>query len=328
MKRRTVFIVPAILLFLLFTGIFIILYFTRTPFPQKEIRVVAVLKTIDTNMEFWEVVKTAMRMAANELGIGLEIVGPPDESDIESQIRIMEAVIQQKPSVIILAATDRDRLVPLVEKAHSQRIPVITLDSGVKSPLPRTFVATNNVEAARELARYAQQHIPPGSMVAIVNHIPGATTAIEREQGVRSILEKDPRFTIIGTYFTDNFEENAYTIARSLMNQHPRLRALLAMNEVSVIGCARAIRDLGKKGVVQLYGFDNSLVEVQFLEEGVLNATVIQRPFSMGYLSVQIAADVLRGKTFPSFTDTGSVLITPENMYYPEHQKLLFPFVK
>jgi ribose transport system substrate-binding protein len=49
------------------------------------------------------------------------------------------------------------------------------------------------------------------------------------------------------------------------------------MNEISVIGAAQAIEQAGMAGKVKLFGFDNSLSEIQFMERGVLQATVISK---------------------------------------------------
>jgi AraC-like DNA-binding protein len=139
---------------------------------------------------------------------------------------------------------------------------------------------------------------------------------------------RDGRYPVIGTWFTDNFEENAYAIAVRILKDHPDLGGFLAMNEVSTIGVAKALRDTGAAGKIRLVGFDSSLTEIQFIEQGVIAATVIQKPFNMGYLAVQAAQDAVENRPLPSFIDTGSVLITVENLYEPENQKLLFPFVE
>lgn len=328
MKHIAALIVPLIIVIILLFGSLIILFFTGNPSPEKPLTISVILKTIDTNMEFWQVVKSGMQVAANENGVTLEITGPWVESDIEGQIEIMKQVLKSNPKVLILSATDYNRLVPLVEQTQEHDIPVVTLDSGVNSTIPVTFVATNNIEAAEKLAQYAVGLLSPGKPVAIINHVPGATTAIEREQGVRKVLETHGKNPILGTWFTNNFQENAYAIAMDLIHKHPDLAAILAMNEISVIGAAQAIEDAGMAGKVKLFGFDNSLSEVKFMERGVLQATVIQKPFNMGYLAVKAAIDAVHKKSLTPFIDTGSVLITPDNMYLPENQKLLFPFIE
>lgn len=328
MKRIASLVVPSIMLALLLGGSFIILFFAGAPTRKEPPRLAAVLKTIDSNMEFWEVVKSGMRAAATEFGIRMEISGPWVESDVEGQIAILDKVVDERPTVIILSATDYTALLPSVQRAAAAGIPVVTLDSGIDSDIPVTFVATNNVEAAGKLARHLPTLLEPGRSVAIVNHVPGATTAIEREEGVRRALEEDGRYPILGTWFTNNFYENAYAITSELLAEYPDLGAVLAMNEVSTVGAARAIKDAGAAGTVRLLGFDSSLTEIRFIEEGVIDATVIQKPFNMGYLAVKAARDATAGLKQEKFIDTESVLITAETLYLPENQKLLFPFIE
>jgi ribose transport system substrate-binding protein len=319
---------PAILIFIMLAGSLIILFITR-PTPRQNIRVVAVIKAVANDSEFWEVVKTGMRAAADEFGITLSIQGPWVESDVDGQIRIVADILKgDPPTALILAAADYVRLVPLVEQAAAAGIKVITMDSGVDSPLPLSFVATNNIEVGAKVAAEMIRILEAGRKLAIINHVQGATTAIEREEGTRRVLQDDGRYPIIGTWFTDNFKENAYAITERLLEEHPDIGGILGMNEVSTLWAARAIQDRGYAGKVRVVGVDSSLTEIQLIEQGVIAATVIQKPFNMGYLAVRAAIDAAENRTILPFIDTGSVLITAENLYEPENQKLLFPFVE
>lgn len=47
----------------------------------------------------------------------------------------------------------------------------------------------------------------------------------------------------------------------------------------------------------------------------------------MGYLGVETAANLMNGQTGgPSVVDTATTIVTRENMYEPESQKILFSF--
>lgn len=329
MKRMATLIVPAILLGILLLGSGIIVLIVGTTPKKREIRVIAVLKTIDLNMEFWEVVKSGMRTAAKELDLGLEIRGPWAESDVKGQIALMDSAIRDQPDAIVLASTDFNTLVPSVEAARQAGIIVVTLDSGVNSKLPASFVATNNIEAGEKAGTRMLELIGTDTPVAVVNHIRGATTAMEREVGaIQAFTAVGMGDRLLPTRYTDNFEVRAYEITRELMKERPDIEGILAMNEVSTVGVARALQDLGLARKIRLVGFDNSRLEIKLIEQGVIDATVVQQPFNMGYLSVRAVRDALMGKMPERFIDTGSLLITKETMYLPENQKILFPFLE
>ena len=103
---------------------------------------------------------------------------------------------------------------------------------------------------------------------------------------------------------------------------------LAGLNEYSAVGAARAVRDLGLSDTIRMIGFDSSQEEVQLREAGVFDAIVIQKPFNMGYLGVERTVEILHGELEPTIVDSGSKLITKDNMYVEENQKLLFPFAE
>jgi ribose transport system substrate-binding protein len=254
----------------------------------------------------------------------VEKYGPPREKDIDVQVRIVAELIESRPPVIILAATDYNRFARLVERAVSVGIPVVTFDSGVNSDAPISFVATDNVEAGRkagsELARL--MGAPSSTRIAIVSHIQETATAIDREAGVRQALEG---YDIAGTWFCDVDQDLAYRITRELL-ERPDIGGIVALNETTTLGVAEAVVDAGAAGRVYVVGFDNALMEMQYLERNVIQATVVQHPYDMGYLAMKTAYEHLAGRDVPRIIDTGSLLVTAENMFDPGYQETLFPF--
>ena len=295
----------------------------ESPVAEEPIRII-LKSTLGPAMDFWSVVNQGIIEASREFGLDVEIAGPRHEKEINRQVNIMESIIARDPPLIILAANDYTALADPVEEAHRKGIPVIMVDSGVDSTTPVAFIATDNVEAGRKAGREMMRLIEnnPRKKIAIVSHIRETSTAIDRERGVR--LELDPAL-VMGTWFCDVEKEKAYRITKELLNDGD-LGGIVALNEESALGVAWAIEEDNAKDRVSLVAFDNAQVEMSYLEEGVIKATVVQRPYNMGYLSIRTAYEYLKGSDVVPFVDTGSVLITKENMFEREYQELLFPF--
>ena len=81
-----------------------------------------------------------------------------------------------------------------------------------------------------------------------------------------------------------------------------------------------------RQNIVKIIGFDNTPEEIRYMEKDVIQSLVVQNPFSMGYLGVKYAYDVLNNEIVPKVVDTGSTVIDKVNMHYKENQKLVFPF--
>lgn len=312
----------SLLLFMIFT-FFVGINTRKTLKLNTPIQII--LKSMEgETMAFWVSVNKGIKDASKEFSIPVEINGPQFEKEIDQQILILNRAIDEAPPLIILAATDFKRLSGSVKAAHNNGIPIITIDSGVDSQFPISFIGTNNIDAGKK-AGFEMKRIISNSTrkdIAIVSHIKETTSAIDREAGVRASLKDN---NIIGTWFCDVKEEKAYQIALELI-KNENLGGIVALNEVAALGVARAISENNMKDQLSLVGFDNAVQELIYLEEGVIKATVVQRPYNMGYLAIKAAVEYLSNKDIESTINTGSILITKENMFRKEYQQLLFPF--
>ncbi|RKX88306.1 MAG: LacI family transcriptional regulator [Spirochaetes bacterium] len=290
---------------------------------EKPIVVVVKATVAGQPMNFWSVVQQGINEAAKEFGVEVNITGPDHERQINRQVNILNTVIEENPPLIILAASDYYLLAESVGVAEEKGIPVITMDSAVNSPYPVSFIATNNVEAGIKAGNEMNRLLSEGGdgAIAIVSHIRETATAIEREAGVRQALEKQ---IITGTWYCENDQKIAYGNTMEIMKD-TSVKGIVALNEIVTLGVAEAIRDSEASNRVKVVGFDSAPQELAFLEEGIIKATVVQRPYNMGYMSVKTAVEYLKGDNIAPLIDTGSVLITAENMFQREYQELLFP---
>ena len=84
----------------------------------------------------------------------------------------------------------------------------------------------------------------------------------------------------------------------------------------------------GKKliGKVKIVAYDSSPDEIKALEEGIIQATVVQDPFQMGYKGVKTVLKAIKKEAITEkFIDSGMTVVTKENLSTPEVQKLITP---
>ncbi len=161
-------------------------------------------------------------------------------------------------------------------------------------------------------------------MIGIVGHVQGSSTATGREEGFRAGLggAGDQVAEIV---FCDSDTERAYELTCGLLEKYPDMNMIVGLNEYSAVGAARAVKEQGLSDSIRMAGIDSSVEQIQLLEEGVYEALAIQKPFNMGYLGVETAVKLLEGEQVETYINSGSELVTKENMYTEENQKLLFP---
>lgn len=56
------------------------------------------------------------------------------------------------------------------------------------------------------------------------------------------------------------------------------------------------MKEYNETGAINLIGFDSTSDEVQLLESGIMTASIVQKPFNMGYLGVKAALKLIDGE--------------------------------
>lgn len=279
------------------------------------------------NHDFWAVVEMGATAAEKEFGINVGYTGPYSEEDIDGQIRMIEAAVADGVDAIVLAALDYELLVPAAESAKGKGIPVIIIDSNINSDQMNGFIGTDNVDAGRILGEAVIDALGENLDVAIISFVKGASSSNKREQGVKEAISVYPGINLIDTLYCNSEEYIATELTLDLIENHPETDVIICLNAYATVGTARGVVEAGKAGEIKIFGFDSTPEEITFLENGVVELMVVQNPFNMGYLGVKYAYDAVNGIKMPENVNTGAVVITRDNMYLPENQRLLFPFI-
>jgi len=289
-------------------------------------RKIIVIGKTNQDISFWLSLRSGVDVAAKEYDISYEYWSPDVESDVDRQISLVYKAIAAEPDVIILAACDYEQLSEPAKAVTDAGIPLITLDStvdGSGGQIGACFVATDNVAAGVKAGETMSALLPDGKSVAVISPLIGTDSSKDRDKGVRRGLSPDT--FAFATVDSAGSEDTAYGLALKIL-ENPDIGGIVCLNEYATIGAARAITNAGLAGQVVLVGFDSSPSLNTYLEEGCLTATVIQRPFNMGYMAITQAVSILDKKNVDPFYDTGSIVVTKDTMYLEENEKLLFPF--
>lgn len=293
---------------------------------EKKIEVIYIPKIIDGTNEFWTALIAGAQMAAQEEQIHLQIVAPDSEENYEQQNELIYWAIEQEPDAILISPCDYQKNLEACKKVRESGTKLIFVDSHVEGMKEDCVIETDNFIAGKKIGQFAKEYITQDTQIAIVSHVKNSSTAIERISGFEYELG-DMKEQIVTVAYCDSNYDKAYTLTEQIMREYPKVELIIGTNEYSAVGAANAIKDMNLQNQVNMIGFDNSIEQVKLLEEQVLQGIVIQKPFNMGYLAVKQAVAMVKNETYQEKVDSGSVLITEDNMNQQENQKLLFPFV-
>ena len=215
-----------------------------------------------------------------------------------------------------------------IRKLQVKDFPVIVvIDSDVNSSMVSCRIGTNNLQAGVKAAEAALAVGEDELYIGIVNYDVNSANGQQRELGFRQTVEQDPRVKDITTINVLSTTEDARTGAKEMLLSDSRINVVVTFNDWTSLGVGWAIRDLDRGDRTQVVAFDSNVVSVGMLETGEVDALIVQNPYAMGYLGVETAANLINGQTGgPSVIDTATTIVTRENMYERESQKILFSF--
>jgi ribose transport system substrate-binding protein len=289
-------------------------------------RVTVILKSLNVRSDFWQTVSAGAGAAAKEMGVTIDVQGPLQETDADAQIRVLEAAIEQKPQAIVLAPFKDDRMPAIISHIREAGIRLVVIDTPLDLNPPPKVVTNNHVEAGRLAGETSVQETKGHPNIVVISDYVDSAISIERLDGLQQSL-KSYEDSLLGVYYSENSEDKAYAIAKELLAGDKPFNTFITLNESATLGVAKVLKEHKKAGTIKLIGFDSSIYGIQLLEEGTLNAAIVQKPYNMGYLGVKTALKLIEGIRTDDITYIESNVITQENMYLPENQKLLFPFI-
>jgi ribose transport system substrate-binding protein len=289
---------------------------------DRDILTLAVIPK-STGGEFWETVELGARDAAKELGVEINWDGALTETEIAEQKKIIENMVNLGVDGIALAPLNPKAMQKDVENAAAAGIPVVVFDSAVDGDAQTSFVATDNPAGGRLGGEYIAERVEgDGKKVILLRFIQGTASTEERAQGFLDAMKQPGIEVATDAYIEDGTVAGAKKTATNVLegfveNGKLAVDGIFACNLTASLGMAAALDDLRKSGIESsavFVGFDSSPRLVEELQDGNVDALVVQSPKKMGYLAVETLVKHLRGEQVEPFIDTGVQVVTAERL--------------
>lgn len=298
--------------------------------PEPGSHIAVVVK--NTKSSFWNSVKKGMDQAVKDLNqkmgykgedkIKISFEGPTEETDVESQINIIDAVLSENPSVLCLAAIDMESCQAQLEAAAENDIPVVVLDSGVQSPLVNSVCATDNYTLGTEAAKKLAEVIGGQGQIAVMTHVAASQTSRDRETGfMETITNNYPEIEIVNISH-ENPETSMTEMAEAVLKLYPDVKGYFGTNEHAANAVLDAVSASGREIVV--LGIDAGKKQIDAVKKGTEIGTFVQNSYGMGYATIVAAMRADLELENDAFINCGYQWIDGSNIELPEYANYLY----
>ena len=253
---------------------------------------------------FFQAMKLGAEEEAAAQGVTLIWQGDPSNYSPETQIPIVDAVLAQQPSGLVLIPTDPKALQASVAKAVAAGIAVANVDTRVEDLTDVvTFITGDNKDGGAKAAEALAKKIgyTDGKKYEVVIGLTSATatTNVARLEGFKeAVASTYPGIEVKDVAYSESNPEKAATNVNNWLTKYPNLAGIFAIDGTNASGAAAALEAKGLVGKVGLVGYDAYPDNVAKIKSGIFTALIAQDPAAEARLAIKALVEYIKtGKT-------------------------------
>src|SRR5213080_1187916 len=266
----------------------------------KPITLVDVPKLI--GIGYFNATSKGMQDAAKEIGNVKVTTDGPTEAKIDEQIKFIDNYITRGVDGILFAANDPVAIAPVLKKALSKGINVVSYDANSTPDARQWFV--NQAEfngIAKSLMDSMAKEIGETGSFAIV------TSTFTTPNQARWIAEMSayaakchPKMKWLETVEAQEDNVLSFNQATTLINKHgDELKGLFGMTSVATPASAEAVTQAGKCGSIAVVGLATPNAMKPYVQKDCVKSVVLWNPVDLGYAAMHVLRAVADGDLKP-----------------------------
>ncbi len=285
------------------------------------------LISVNSAMPYWQTAAAGFKKAAGEYKVTARVVGPGNY-DPQSELTELNNAVAAKPGGILISVADATVLKPGIDAAVSAGIPVITVDSDAAGSRRLYFIGTNNLEAGRLGGQRAVEKLGGKGNVVFFT-LAGQANTEERLKGFKDVFSSHPDIKIVDVVDIRTDAKVAFdkTQEDMALTGPKKIDAFICLDSASGKPVSDAVaRVPGANRLV--IAWDVSPDTLAGIKAGAIDSTVVQKPFTMGYIGLKAIDQVFHDppaqfskdlsadpmSPYPAFIDTGTSLVDKSNV--------------
>jgi len=246
--------------------------------------------------ERWKTDEAAIKAQLEKLGakyISADAAGSP-----EKQLADIDGLMAKGAKVLIVLAMDKDAILPAVNKATKQKVPVVAYDRLIEAP-GVFYITFDNKEVGRMQARAVYQAKPKGNYVMIKGSPtdPNANFLREGQQEIIDAAVKKGDIKIVGEEYTEGWKPEVAqkNMEQILTKNGGKVDAVVASNDGTAGGVVAALSSKGLKGV-PVSGQDGDFAALNRVAMGTQTVSVWKDARDLGKQAATAAVNLGAGK--------------------------------
>lgn len=249
---------------------------------------------------FFDDVLSGVYEKARELdGYNCSVLIRQTEYSLDEQLSAIDDLLSEGISGLAISpyndAAVREKINLLCERG----IPVVTLNTDIENSRRLAYVGSHFYRSGETAAGLMHLMTRGQVYVGIVSGSQNILCHTERIAGFTHITASHPNIHIVETVNNNDDDRVSRRLTEKLLADHPEINALY-FTAGGVYGGCQAVEDSGKKSDITVITNDLVPTTREYMEKGLIAATICQQPFQQGVLPLTILFTCLTTGEVPS----------------------------
>jgi ribose transport system substrate-binding protein len=310
----------------LFVGLVLLMLFSATAFAQKppvnaKGQVISIAAIEFLQFQPYKVRAAAEQRAAEDFGVKLTILQPPQPNGASHAETILNALNQNFDALIIENdwPGNYDEALALAQKKG-----IILVDVHVPNPDKSKFISQITIDnvgygvtASDKLGEITGGR---ANVLFMMNSPDIPNQATMRQSFIDHAAAKWPNIKVVDTQFTKVDAITAAQVFEAALKANPKIDTAIWLESGTVSVGADVLKEMKLIGKVKIIGIDDPPDMIESIRKGEVFGSFNQNFQKQGYEAIRNIVDYFSKRPFPKETDAGIVLITKENVddYVPD----------
>lgn len=232
--------------------------------------------------------------------------------ETEKHFGAFDMAIASKVDGIITNVPVNDKIQSYINEANGKGIPVVTIESDLPESKRVSFVGTNNFEYGSKAGKLMIEANKEKSRIAVFNNT--KTTKIDmKNQGFQSAINKFPQLST-EMFTTDESSVMGFTnVAQAILINNTEVNAFFCNDAESTMGVVRSMIEFNKTNNIVIGSGDSDEI-LKYIKNGMIYASLVEDPHSIGYLSVSNILKFKKGESISQIVNPDIIIITKDNI--------------
>jgi len=266
--------------------------FARSLASKKQYRFVCMIPTYQSE-DYWESVDKGFDRAALDF-INHNVLIEKNffnQYDVNSFIEVSNKILEKEVDAVFLAPIFKAESIVFTDKLTNRNIPFSFIDSLIPEANYLTYYGQNSFQSGYIAAKLLLSSLPAYSQVVIIRTQRKGSVSnqtITRYNGFMEYVKENglvDSFEIINVELKNDDEISNLNTLNNVFAGNSNIKAAITFNS-KVYRLAKHLVTLNHVNI-RLIGYDLQKLNIEYLQKGVINILIAQRPEKQGFFTVR-----------------------------------------